>query len=101
MEWLRTDCFCFKMQRPNYIEEDHLMVMGHREDRRVYYAWIPIPEHPPARPAAYIELKNTFNRFLNEPVTTEPYTADGYALLVEQTIHKYKAFVLDVFPDGN
>ena len=100
MEWLCTDVFCFRQQRPQYVEEEHLMVMGHRDDNRVYYAICPIPEHPRDRPEAYKTLKVKFNSYLKAPVTTEPCTAIDYALLVERTIQQHKAFVLDVFPDG-
>jgi hypothetical protein len=100
MEWLRTDVFIFRYQSPNYIEEDHLMVMGHREDNRVYYAFIPIPERPESRVEAYKTLKTKFISFLKEPPTTEPCTAIDYGLLVEDTLKRHHGFVLDSFPDG-
>lgn len=100
MEWLRTDCFVFKQQMPDYIEEQHLMVMGHRDDNRVYYAYCPIPEHLSDRPETYKQLYAKFMSYLKDSATTNPYTPIDYALLLERTIRKYKAFVLDTFPDG-
>jgi hypothetical protein len=100
MDWIRTDVFCFRFQHPNYIEEEHLMVMGHRDDSRVYYAMIAIPERPDERVEAYKELKAKFNSYLKEEATSKSFTAIDYGLLVEDTIRKYKGFVLDSFPDG-
>lgn len=100
MDWIRTDVFCFRKPVPQYIEEEHLMVMGHREDNRVYYAVIPIPETPAARIEAYKTLKLKFNSFLKEEVTSLPCAPIDYGFLVEETIRKYKGFVLDTFPDG-
>jgi len=100
MEWLRSDVFCFKRQMPSYLEEDHLMVMGHRSAERVYYAVMPIPDQLSARPEAYKALKEKFDSFLADPVTSEPYTANEYESLVGRVIGQYKAFVLDTFPDG-
>jgi hypothetical protein len=76
------------------------MVMGQREDNRVYYAFIPIPDRSEERKEAYKVLKAKFNGFLREEATNQPYTPIDYAVLVEDTIRKYKGFVLDVFPDG-
>ena len=100
MNWIRTDVFCFRKQVPQYIEEEHLMVMGHRDDNRVYYALVAIPERPDERVEAYKALKAKFNSYLKEEVHSPPYSAIDYGLLVEDTIRKYKGFVLDVFPDG-
>lgn len=85
---------------PSYVEEDHLMVMGHRDDNRVYYALLAIPGRPDDRREAYKALKEKFNSYLDAPVTTQPYTPMEYGLLVERTLGRYKAFVLDTFPDG-
>jgi hypothetical protein len=85
---------------PNYIEDQHLMVMGNREDSRVYYAVIAIPEKTSERKAAYEALKEKFNSFLKEEATSVPYTPMDYALLVERTIRECNGFALDVFPDG-
>jgi hypothetical protein len=101
MDWIRTDVFCFNKEMPNYIETDHLMVMGHRDDNRVYYAFVAIPERHDERIEAYKALKAKFNSFLKAEVTSAPYTAIEYGLLVEDTIRKYKGFVLDTFPDGD
>jgi hypothetical protein len=100
MDWIRTDVFCFRKQVPQYIEEEHLMVMGHREDNRVYYAVIAIPDTPDERVEAYRELKLKFNSYLKEAAHSPPYSAIDYGLLVDDTIRKHKGFVLDVFPDG-
>ena len=100
MDWIRTDVFCFEQEMPNYIETKHLMVMGHRDDNRVYYAFIAIPERPDERVEAYKALKAKFNSYLKEEVHSPPYSAIDYGLLVEDTIRKCKGFVLDVFPDG-
>jgi hypothetical protein len=100
MDWIRTDVFCFSKEMPNYIETDHLMVMGHRDDNRVYYVLVAIPNRPNERVEVYKALKAKFNSYLKEEATTQPYTAIEYGLLVEDTIRKYKGFVLDAFPDG-
>jgi hypothetical protein len=100
MHWIRTDVFCFRQRMPQYVEEEHLMVMGHRSDNRVYYAVIAIPDNSEERKVAYKELKETFNEYLKEKGNSMCYTTTEYGLMVEGTIRKCKGFVLDTFPDG-
>lgn len=100
MDWLRTDVFCFKAQMPNWVEEDHLMVMGIREDRRVYYAYGPIPDIIAARSEAYKAIKAKFNSYLDAPATEGEFTNEEYIGLLDSTLRKWNGFVLDAFPTG-
>ena len=100
MEWLRTDIFCFTKEMPNYIEKDHLAVMGHRSNMRVYYAFCPIPEHLPARPEAYKQLQLRFDSYLKEPAMSPVYSERQYADLRDVYLRDLKGFVLDSFPTG-
>ena len=100
IEWLRTDIFCFTKEMPNYIEKDHLAVMGHRSDMRAYYACIAIPENLYARPEAYKQLRRRFDSYLKEPVSSPEYSEVQYAELLDYCLRDLKGFVLDSFPTG-
>ena len=100
LTWLHTDLFTFRWHFPDRVEEEHAMVMGLRSDMRVYFARVSLPEKLREIWAAYRELRDRFNLFLEAPITEGPYTEDEYARLVKFNVYRYAATMLDDFPVG-
>lgn len=87
MRWIETKFYAFYMQRPQYIEEHHILAIGLRSDFRVFYAYVPVPEHPPDRAGANRELISKFNSFLEDDGNTMKYTVAEFHEVAERFMH--------------
>lgn len=96
--WLKTDYLALKIQHPNYLEEDFLMVTGLRSDYRMYYAIVAIPSNLEAREEAYKALRAKFASYIDAPVESVEVTIKDYYFLVDDTLKSRSGIRLDKFP---
>lgn len=98
LAWLKADAFLFKMHHPNYVEEDHMAVMGLRSDFRCYYAVVTLPSKYAAIQEARKALKIRFESYLEDPPTSQVFTEEEYDKLVFQWLQERNGTMLDGLP---